>query len=134
MLSPGLHTSVLRQVGQLQKMGILPAKRRSAQLDFSSLKPLKPVETVGYAGYRERNSASQHSAEKSSKKMNNDGVDSDADDEEDVGKKVEADRELKKEVEVSLSPEEARKQGELVEGVRKIKASRLPLLDSDNLI
>jgi len=110
----------------LRKMGILntkeppkitspAAKRKSGTLDFGSLKPLNAAAgTKNFGGYRETSPKS--------KLKKADAMDSDADDEDDV--KVE-DMEDDKDVGDNgmLSPEDALKQGELAEGVRKIKAS-----------
>ncbi len=81
-------------------------------LDLSALKPLNAqTGTKNFAGYREKEAKA---------KRNEDAMDSDADDEDDV--KVE-DAEDDKEVfdKGMLSPEDAHRQGELAEGVRKIK-------------
>lgn len=107
-------------------MGILPslepalaapttAKRKSIQTDFSKLGPLKSAGTKGFSSYRDKNATPR----KSSK--DEDAMDSDADDDED-----ERGRDDPDEVEVEqngkhLSPEDARKQGELASGVQRIK-------------
>lgn len=116
--------------GQLRKMGILEtdkapvtspaAKRKSGALDFGSLKPLDAAAgTKNFGGYRERGVRSPKAKGKAE-----DDMDSDADDEDDV--KVE-DMEDDKDQggKGLLSPEDALKQGELAEGVRKIKVSNL---------
>lgn len=119
-------------------MGILPtpqtsektptsAKRKSVQIDFSTLKPLKPGGTVGFVGYRDNNAASpvldKNKAGTGKKKKDEDAMDSDADDEEDPIGKLDVE-DGKKEEPMLLSPEEARGQGELAEGVRKIKVCK----------
>lgn len=53
-------------------------------------------------------------------------MDSDADDDDEVGAANDDDIEIKTEGKSMLSPEDVARQGELAEGVRKIKAS-LPL-------
>jgi hypothetical protein len=93
------------------------SKRKSGALDFGSLKPLNAAAgTKNFGGYRETSPKS--------KKKTEDAMDSDADDEDDV--KVE-DAEDDKEVfdKGMLSPEDAHRQGELAEGVRKIKVCLL---------
>ena len=89
------------------------AKRKSGTVDFGSLKPLNAdTGTKNFGGYRETSPKS--------KKKSQDAMDSDADDEDDV--KVEDMDDDKDVVDRGLlSPEDALKQGELAEGVRKIK-------------
>jgi hypothetical protein len=91
------------------------ARRKSGALDFGSLKPLNAASgTKNFGGYRD---ASQQSPK--SKVKTEDTMDSDADDEDDI--KVEDDEEKDESGKGLLSPEDALKQGELAEGVRKIK-------------
>lgn len=93
------------------------SKRKSGALDFGSLKPLNAAAgTKNFGGYRETSPKS--------KKKTEDAMDSDADDEDDI--KVE-DADDDKEVfdKGMLSPEDAHRQGELAEGVRKIKVCPL---------
>lgn len=117
---------MLTKVGQLRKMGILetdekkvtvasPATRRKSGLDFGSLKPLNAAGTKNFGGYRDMQSPK-------AKKKSEDAMDSDADDEDDQ-KPVEADDDKDVIDKGMLSPEDAAKQGELAEGVRKIKVS-----------
>jgi hypothetical protein len=89
------------------------AKRKSGALDFGSLKPLNAAAgTKNFGGYRETSPKS--------KKKSVDAMDSDADDEDDI--KIEEMDDDKDVVDKGmLSPEDALKQGELAEGVRKIK-------------
>jgi hypothetical protein len=88
-------------------------RRKSGALDFGSLKPLNAAAgTKNFGGYRETSPKS--------KKKTADAMDSDADDEDDV--KVEEDDDDKDDAgKGMLSPDDALKQGELAEGVRKIK-------------
>lgn len=92
------------------------ARRKSGALDFGSLKPLNAAAgTKNFGGYRDPSQTSPKSKLKSEEAM-----DSDADDEDDI--KVEDVDDDKDENEKGmLSPEDALKQGELAEGVRKIK-------------
>ena len=89
-------------------------KRRSVPTDFANLKPLKPGGARGFTGLRDGN-PSPH---------NRNGTlspdDDMSDDEEREEKFVDADdgNDGKDE---HLSPEEARKRGELADGVRKIR-------------
>lgn len=108
----------------MRKMGILntkdtpkvtspTSKRKSGALDFGSLKPLNAGSgTKNFGGYRETSPKS--------KQKSQDAMDSDADDEDDI-KVEEADDDKEVGDKGFLSPEDALKQGELAEGVRKIK-------------
>lgn len=116
--------------GQLRKMGILetdktpvvtsPASRRkSGALDFGSLKPLNAASgTKNFGGYRDRSQSSPKAKVKTE-----DAMDSDADDEDEV--KADEDDDKDDSGKGLLSPEDALKQGELAEGVRKIKVRHL---------
>ena len=115
---------------QLRKMGILETtedekspvatKRKASGPDFSKLGPLKSTGTVGFSGYRDN-----QSAKPKVKKRDTDAMDSDADDEDDERlPNGTYDAEVKQEDGKHLSPEDARRQGELAEGVQKIKASQ----------
>jgi hypothetical protein len=116
---------------QLKKMGILETaepektpvstKRKSSGTDFSKFGPLNKFGTVGFSGYRDNASSKKKSKDKAA---NHDAMDSDADDNDD-GPIVERDDETdpKQENGKMLSPEDARRQGEIAEGVQKIKVS-----------
>lgn len=101
-------------------------KRRSTQLDFSNLAPLKPGGTVGFSAFRDNDTSTRKS--KSRKKSNGSvgkGMmeDSDEDDDDvDITGKME-DVEEKDEGKTLLSPEDAKHQGELADGVGRIKVS-----------
>jgi hypothetical protein len=96
-------------------------KRRSVQTDFSSLGPLKPGGTVGFAGFRDSAAKlPKFDAGKGTKKSKDSDMDSDEDEDElPTGNIEEIDG--KDDNGQLLSPEDARRQGELAEGVRKIK-------------
>ncbi|KAF2153759.1 hypothetical protein K461DRAFT_223472 [Myriangium duriaei CBS 260.36] len=127
-----VFTFLYRSDKQLRKMGMLEstqvndspvtAKRKST--DFSKLGPLNKFGTVGFTGYRE-----QANPKKQDSKGDNDMMDdSDADDDEHDKKRNEKDDDEPIELEQNgqhLSPMDARKQGELTEGVRKIKLKRV---------
>ena len=121
---------------QLQKMGILQTEKepkpapssakRKTGIDFSALGPLNNAAgTKNFAGYRDPSAASPSTRKsKSGKKGDEDTMDSDADDDDEDGTvPVDADVEVKESDGRLLSPEDARRQGELAEGVRKIKVS-----------
>ncbi|KAF2633777.1 hypothetical protein BU25DRAFT_405639 [Macroventuria anomochaeta] len=123
-----VFTFLYRGERQLQKMGILetddkkatvasPATRRKSGLDFGSLKPLNAASgTKNFGGYRDMHSPK-------AKKKNEDAMDSDADDEDDA-RADDADDDKDVMDKGMLSPEDSAKQGELAEGVRKIKLKR----------
>ena len=125
--------------GQLQKMGILTsksksnptaAKRRSTQLDFSNLAPLKPGGTVGFSSFRDNDPSRRNRSRKKSNgsaagAMIEDSDEDDDDDAEIVGKMKDVED---KDVKAMLSPEDAKYSGELADGVGRIKARfRIPL-------
>ena len=93
-------------------------RRKSGGLDLSALKPLSATGTKNFAGYRE-------SARKDGKgKRSEDAMDSDVEDDDDDAKiKVEDEEDKDPSGKGLLSPEDARREGELEEGVRKIKVS-----------
>lgn len=124
--------------GQLQKMGVLPSsktqqpspmatKRRSAQLDFSNLGPLKTTGTVGFSTFRD-NDAESSRRRKARKKsngsigmtMNDDSDDDDSDAEAKIVKKMEETEEK----DTKVKPDEDPKfSGELAAGVDRIRVS-----------
>lgn len=91
------------------------AKRKSLQADFANLGPLKPGGTVGFLNFRDHESSRK--GKKGDEEMDSDDDDTDnpilgkADDEED------------KDNDKFLSPDDIKRQGELEEGVRKIRVS-----------
>ncbi|GAB7350544.1 hypothetical protein MBLNU459_g1127t1 [Dothideomycetes sp. NU459] len=124
-----VFTFFYRGETQLRKMGILPAlesaqptpptaKRKSVQTDFSKLGPLKSAGTKGFSSYRDKTAVPR----KQSK--DEDAMDSDADEDDDRVHDEPDEVEVKQENGQHLSPEDARKQGELAEGVQRIKLKR----------
>ena len=107
-----------------------PTKRRSVQNDLANLKPLKPGGALGFTGIREDASPKT----KNGKGRNLDDMESD--DEDDVDDKfADADTEDFKDGDFGdslLSPEDAKKQGELAEGVKKIKVRPLIPLQTNS--
>jgi hypothetical protein len=95
-----------------------PAKRKST--DFSKLAPLKPGGAVGFMGYREGDKAGSSKTGKKSKKSSESDMDSD-DDEDDKNPVTEKADEEENNDTTHLSPDDLRRQGDLAEGVRKIK-------------
>ncbi|KAK3071785.1 hypothetical protein LTR53_008023 [Teratosphaeriaceae sp. CCFEE 6253] len=127
-----VFTFFYRGEKQLQKMGMMPgqdepktpaaSKRKSSGPDFANLGPLKAGGTVGFSGYRDS------TAKRKDKAKDVDAMDSDEEgDDEDGLTAGEQDGEVKDENGRLLSPEDARRQGELAEGVQKIKHSTEPL-------
>lgn len=91
-------------------------KRKSLQADFSNLGPLKPGGTVGFLNFRDGESGRKQ-------KKADDEMDSD-DDDTDNPILSKADDEETKDDDRFLSPDDIKRQGELEEGVRKIRVSR----------
>ncbi|EMC92700.1 hypothetical protein BAUCODRAFT_43770, partial [Baudoinia panamericana UAMH 10762] len=119
-----VFTFFYRGEKQLQKMGILQnpeaekkpvvTKRKPSGPDFSKLGPLKAGGTVGFSGYRES------TAKRKNKPVDGDAMDSDADDEDDERlPKGEPEVEVKDENGRLLSPEDAKRQRELAEGLKR---------------
>lgn len=99
-------------------------KRSSTQLDFSNLGPLKPTGTVGYTTFRDNDPTSRKvKARKRGNTGLNDMVE-DSDDEDDddnmemLAKVEDVDD---KDIKSLLSPEDAKFQGELADGLGRIK-------------
>ncbi|KAH0492837.1 hypothetical protein TgHK011_007767 [Trichoderma gracile] len=127
---------------QLQKIGVLQsnknnaqatalaAKRRSGQIDFSNLGPLKAGGTVGFSAFRDQG-AEEARRRKARKKSNGNAAD-DSDDEEEesefLGKLEEV---ADKETSTKLAPEDVKFQGELADGVNRIHLKRAHSADPD---
>ncbi|CAP66643.1 uncharacterized protein PODANS_4_8490 [Podospora anserina S mat+] len=131
-----VFTFFYRGERQLQKMGVLAPpkpqvtspnlKRRSGQLDFSGLGPLKTSGTVGFSAFRDRDS--QPARRKKSRTKSNGGmsIDADSDDDDDdedlseqiLGKMEDVDTKYDKS---KLGPEDAKFTGELADGVNRIR-------------
>ena len=114
-------------------MGILPpsklpvkpsttAKRRSGQTDFADLKPLKPGGTVGFSNFRDPTARSVSSGGVKDRNRSDSEMDSDEDEDGNSKKPEKAEEIESKDFENSLlSPEDARRQDEVAEGVQKIR-------------
>ncbi|KAK4454137.1 hypothetical protein QBC34DRAFT_178193 [Podospora aff. communis PSN243] len=134
-----VFTFFYRGERQLQKMGVMApkpqstpvaVKRRSGQLDFSKLGPLKTSGTVGFSAFRD--GGDQSAKKKKSHKRNNGSLggamdeDSDDDDDDDdaaeiLGKMDDVDTKYDKS---KLGPEDAKFTGELADGVNRIRLKR----------
>lgn len=121
-------------------MGILPSspkiqektaatngKRRSLQADFAKLKPLNPNGLVGFSKFRDPNERTETNGvikNKAGKKGSNDGdSDDEVDPKQEIMIKLEGDD--LPDANGMLSAEDAKRQGELAEGVQKIRVSIL---------
>lgn len=131
------------RTGQLQKMGVIPsskaqastptaAKRRSGQLDFSKLGPLKTTGTVGFSTFRDQEAES--AKRRKSRKKSNGGLgamDEDSDEDDDDEPEILGKMEDIDDKEISTDkPEDAKFTGELAEGVDRI---RVRILAPENL-
>ena len=108
-------------------------KRRSLQADLAKLPPLNPEPVVSFPGFRDPNSSSPPANQRVKGKIRRKGSeDSDDDEPEDIGivdKLDDVGAEDKTESIRMLSPEDAERQRELAEGLRKIKVWRRPLVN-----
>lgn len=103
-------------------------KRRSGQLDFSNLGPLKTSGTVGFSAFRDRDS--QPARRKKSRKGNGTAgstamdADSEEDDDDDDGEILAKMEDLdSKDDKSKLGPEDVKYTGELADGVNRIRVS-----------
>ncbi|CAG7563567.1 unnamed protein product [Fusarium equiseti] len=140
-----VFTFFYRGERQLQKLGVIQSsknpqttpssvKRRSGQLDFSNLGPLKAGGTVGFSAFRDQ--ATEASRRRKARKKSNgniadDSDDDDDDDDENLGKMEEV---YDKEVDAKLAPEDVKFQGELAEGVDRIHLKRAHSADPDSIV
>lgn len=122
-------------------MGILPssktgdkpaatAKRKSIPTDFSQLKPLNPGGAVGFSKFRDNEARSLHNGKAKSTGRDMDDMDSDEDGGFSDKHVKEEDVEPQDSSKATLSPEDIRRQGELAEGVQKIRVSITGLSES----
>ncbi|KAJ6787033.1 hypothetical protein PWT90_05672 [Aphanocladium album] len=124
---------------QLQKIGVMQsakthappgsAKRRSGQLDFSNLGPLKAGGTVGFSAFRDQ--ATEASRRRKARKKSNGNIADDSDDDDDSDGMVDMDQGDDKDEDRKLAPEDAKSQGELADGVNRIRLKRAHSADPD---
>ncbi|KAM3458850.1 hypothetical protein MY5147_004408 [Beauveria neobassiana] len=124
---------------QLQKIGVMQsektqtpsasAKRRSGQLDFSNLGPLKAGGTVGFSAFRDH--VTEASRRRKSRKKSNGLIADDSDDDDDSDGLVNMDQGDEKDEDPKLAPEDAKSQGELADGVNRIHLKRAHSNDPD---
>jgi len=124
-------------------MGILESKqkvasstrRRSTQLDFSNLAPLKSGGTVGFSAFRDNDPSTSKKSKKKANGSSGVAIVEDSDEEDDdsaiVTDMVDVDD---KDVKALLSPEDAKFSGELADGVGRIKVRSICVLISRSLL
>ncbi|OTB09317.1 hypothetical protein M426DRAFT_77719 [Hypoxylon sp. CI-4A] len=139
-----VFTFFYRGQRQLTKMGLFPgaksdqkapgAKRRSTQLDFSGLGPLKSTGTVGFSAFRdqEAEAAKRRKARRKSNGVNGNLMDEDSDDDDDndtsLAKMEETDD---KDIKSHLSPEDAQVTEKLQAGIDRIRLKRQHSMEPD---
>lgn len=104
------------------KLAVSNGMRRSMQADFAKLKPLNPNGLMGFSKFRDPNERSETETLKnkaSKKRLNDEDSDEDVEAPKEVLIKTEGDD--IQEVNGMLSAEDAKRQGELAEGVQKIR-------------
>ncbi|KAI1446603.1 hypothetical protein F5Y02DRAFT_67694 [Annulohypoxylon stygium] len=139
-----VFTFFYRGTRQLTKMGLLPnskadqkapgAKRRSTQLDFSGLGPLKPTGTVGFTTFRdqEAEAAKRRKDRRKSNGTNGLMMDEDSeDDDNDVNPLVKMEENDDKDIKTHLAPEDAKVTGELQAGIDRIRLKRQHSMEPD---
>lgn len=95
-------------------------------MDFGNLKPLNPGGALGFSKFRDSQPRSSSGAKNGAIKKELDDMDSDEDDTFDDDRVVkEEDIDLQDVSKATLSPEDVRRQGEISEGVQKIKVCAL---------
>ncbi|OAA68231.1 hypothetical protein SPI_00426 [Niveomyces insectorum RCEF 264] len=142
---------------QLQKMGVVQSakgaqqptpnnvKRRSAQLDFSNIGPLKTAGTVGFSTFRDHDTTTARQKKSLHKKngslsvnpMDEDSDDEDDDDDGGARAKLSDDPEDGDDKDTTksndkLAPEDAKFSGELADGVNRIRLKRQHSMDPDS--
>lgn len=102
-----------------------PSKRTSLQTDFAKIPPLKSGGSIGFSAFRDPSSMSppvSHSKGGTNRALIADDSDDDAKDHDAIDEAL-ADNKTNGDDLGLLSPEDAARQGELAEGVRKIKVN-----------
>ncbi|KAJ2897924.1 hypothetical protein MKZ38_004299 [Zalerion maritima] len=144
-----VFTFFYRGERQLQKMGLVSSrktpktpssasKRRSGQLDFSNLGPLKTTGTVGFTAFRDQDTETSKRRKSRKKSVGSTSMLEDSDDDDDdevvVGslpKMAEVDE--KEPDPKKLAPEDAKSQGELAEGLNRIRLKRQHSAEPESL-
>ncbi|KJK83831.1 hypothetical protein H634G_00194 [Metarhizium anisopliae BRIP 53293] len=130
---------------QLQKIGVVQssknpqatpgsAKRRSGQLDFSNLGPLKAGGTVGFSAFRDQ--TTETSRRRKARKKSNGNIaedsDDDDDDDDDSADNLNKMDDDDKDGEGKEASEDSKFGGELADGVNRIRLKRAHSADPDN--
>ncbi|KAL2266125.1 hypothetical protein VTJ83DRAFT_5477 [Remersonia thermophila] len=145
-----VFTFFYRGERQLQKMGVMAppksaatsptVKRRSTQLDFSNLGPLKTTGTVGFSAFRDK-SAQRKKSRKSNGLPGGSAMDADSDDDDDDDDdrgaadlliKME-DVDSKDDKSNPAAPEDSKFTGELADGVNRIRLKRAHSAEPDSV-
>ncbi|KAI1777304.1 hypothetical protein F4818DRAFT_439662 [Hypoxylon cercidicola] len=138
-----VFTFFYRGQRQLTKMGLFPGakgdqktpntKRRSTQLDFSGLGPLKPTGTVGFSAFRdqEAEAAKRRQSRRKSNGVTGNLMDEDSDDDDDDSPLAKMEETDDKDVKAHLAPEDAQVTGELQAGIDRIRLKRQHSMDPD---
>ena len=119
-------------LGQLQKLGVIQssknnqttpssAKRRSGQIDFSNLGPLKAGGTVGFSTFRDQES--EAARRRKARKKSNGNIADDSDDDDDDSEGLVRMDDDDKDVDAKAAPEDNKFTGELADGVDRIHVS-----------
>lgn len=106
-----------------EKAGPSNGQRRSMQSDIAKLKPLNPNGLKGFSQFRdpnERDEIEGRSRKGESKRRLNDDSDDDLD-----GPRIKLEEAESRESNMLLSPEDARRGGELADAVQKIRVRQL---------
>lgn len=101
-------------------------KRRSGQLDFSNLGPLKTGGTVGFSAFRDKDADKSRKIRKKSNGAIAEDSDDDEDDEGGILKMQDVDDKYDG---TKLAPEDAQSSGELADGVGRIHVNSYHLLN-----
>lgn len=103
------------------------AKRRSGQLDFSNLGPLKQGGTVGFSAFRDKDSETATRRNKARKKSNGAIMEDSDDDDDDEGGGITKMEDVDDKLDPKkLKPDDAQFSGELADGVNRIRVSTDP--------
>lgn len=140
-----VFTFFYRGQRQLTKMGLYPGakgdqkapatKRRSTQLDFSGLAPLKSTGTVGFSAFRDQDAEAakrRKARRKSSNGANGNLMDEDSDDDDNDNPLIKMEEADDKDVKTNLAPEDAKVAGELQAGIDRIRLKRQHSMDPDS--
>ena len=103
------------------------SKRRSAQLDFSTLGPLKTTGTVGFTAFRDSGvdgTRRRKARKKSNGKAMQEDSDEDDDDDDILGKM----QDINEKVGTHLAPEDAEFSGVLADGVDRMKVRFMDII------